>query len=199
MNKTLFLFSTLLFFECADAQSTFVFQNRSVSGSIDAPVFDSLGFPLSGGSFLAELYGSAASNSLAPTTTLELQLRITLPFATGAYAGYFAPNNAVMTVWDTVPGGSAWLQVRAWDARLGVTYEDVVALGIGGFGESPLFYADGGDPTGLEAPGPLFGLESFNLRPIIPEPSASALLAVGGVAWWIVRRQRGPFGRGDVL
>ena len=94
-----------------------------------------------------------------------------------------------MTVWDTVPGGSAWLQVHAWDVCLGTTYEDGVALGIAGYGESPLFYTDGGDPTRLEAPGSLLGLQSFNLHPIIPEPSAVAFLVTGSGAWWLMRRR----------
>jgi hypothetical protein len=196
MKKMLCFLSAALASLCIDAQSIFVFQNRSVNGAIDAPVFDSLGVRLSGTSYFAELYGSVSSSSLVPTTTLDQQSRIRLPFATGAYAGYFAPNNAVMTVWDTVPGGWAWLQVRAWDARLGATYEDAVALAVGGYGESPVFYADGGNPLDqFPFPGPLIGLESFSLRPIIPEPSAVALLVAGSGAWWL-RRRRGTTHRG---
>ena len=67
-----------------------------------------------------------------------------------------------MLIPAATPGGYAWLQVRAWDARLGATYEEVMALGIGGYGESPLFYAQGSNPfkTLPEAPAPFIGLGS---------------------------------------
>jgi len=60
------------------------------------------------------------------------------------------------------------LQVRAWDARLGSTYEEVSARGIDGYGESPLFYAQGNgiSPNGV-LPAPLIGLRSFSLRPAL--------------------------------
>ena len=79
---------------------------------------------------------------------------------------------------NVLPGQEAWLQVRAWDARLGSTYEAVVALGIGGYGQSNLFYAEsggigGGVPT---LPAPLIGLQSFSL---VPEPNAVVLVLFG--------------------
>jgi len=83
--------------------------------------------------------------------------------------------------------------VRAWDAQLGTTYEAVAGLAIGGYGESPLFYAQGGVPliTPPSLPGALIGLQSFSLRPVVPEPSTWALLALCGTAlWWVVRGQR---------
>ena len=93
------------------------------------------------------------------------------------------------------PFGYAWLQVRAWDAGLGATYEEVTALGIGGYGASPLFYAQGADPTALLpiTSGPLIGLQSFSLLPVVPEPSTWALLALGGTVLWAFRRH--PRGR----
>ncbi|MGW8180685.1 MAG: PEP-CTERM sorting domain-containing protein, partial [bacterium] len=78
------------------------------------------------------------------------------------------------------------LQVRAWDARLGDSYEEVEALGIGGYGESQPFFAQGGVPGQLlpDLPGELIGLQSFRLRAIVPEPSSGTLLALGiGVLW----------------
>jgi len=179
------------------SQSTFVFNNHY---GVDAPVFDWQGNRLVGASYQAEMYGGATANSLTPTTTVDFFWRVILPFGSGTNAGYVT-GRAVVMVADAPPGGFAWLQMRAWDARLGATYEEVAALGLGGYGESLPFYADGGDPTQLPAgaPEPLIGLESFSLRPIIPEPSVSALLTVGGVAWWMVRRRRGAFGQGKVL
>ncbi len=74
---------------------------------------------------------------------------------------------------------------------MGGTYEEVAALGLGGYGESPLFYAQGGTPLGLPGPpGPLIGLESFSLRAVVPEPSTWALLALGGAfLGWATRRR----------
>ena len=68
---------------------------------------------------------------------------------------------------------------------------DLVALGLGGYGESPLFYANGSDPTLAlpEPPAPLIGLQSFNLRAVIPEPS-SALLLLLGLPLLLLRRLR---------
>lgn len=62
------------------------------------------------------------------------------------------------------------------------------------FLESPLFYAQGTDPYSEppRLPAPLIGLESFSLLPIIPEPSASALLALGGAVLWWSRRRSSP-------
>jgi hypothetical protein len=96
-----------------------------------------------------------------------------------------------LSVPDVSGYGWAWLQVRAWEARLGGTYEEVVALDRGGYGESPLFYAQGGDPflalPGL--PGPLIGLQSFSLRPA-PEPAATFVIVLGLACFFVCRARR---------
>jgi hypothetical protein len=68
---------------------------------------------------------------------------------------------------------------------MGTNYEAVVALGIGGYGQSSLFHAQsggigGGVPT---LPAPLIGLQSFNL---VPEPSPLLLLLLA-LPWLFVR------------
>lgn len=199
MSNSLIILSaavSVIWATTAPAQSTFFFDNRY---AVDAPVFDGQGSGLSGTNYQAELYGSANADSLTPTTTVNLLLRVVLNFRSGADAGYVAGRPIVMVA-NTPAGGQAWLQMRSWDARLGATYEAVAALGIGGYGESPLFYADGGDPTLLPAgiPQPLVGLQSFSLRAVVPEPSAAALLAVGGAAIWMVRRRRRALDRENV-
>jgi hypothetical protein len=63
---------------------------------------------------------------------------------------------------------------------------------MGGYGESPLFFQQGGNPFDLlGAPPRLVGLQSFSLRPEIPEPSALGLLLVGGLLlFWRNRFRR---------
>jgi len=174
-------------------QASFAFQNRDIVYGIDAPVFDAQGVPLAGTNYLAELWGGTTPDSLTPALELSRNsIRLMVPFSNN---GYFFSSAGFLTVPANWPGGGgyAWLQVRAWDARLGPTYEAVAALGIGGYGESPLFYARGSDPFLAlpEPPAPLIGLQSFSLRPIVPEPSSWALLAVAATAsCWLVRRYR---------
>lgn len=171
-------------------QSTFVFRNKY--GGVNAPIFDAMGTPLAGPQYYAELYGGVASNSLAPATTVDSSaVRVIVPFLSGVNAGYIL-SSQVAVAWNAPPGGFAWLQLRAWDASLGATFEDVMALGLGGYGESELFYAPGGDPTLLPAgtPLPLTGLQSFSLRPAVPEPSAAAVLGLGVASlWWTARKR----------
>jgi len=165
------------------AQSQFAVRNGYI---VDAPVFDAQGNRLAGPTYLAELWGGASSNALSPVVNIDQGFRREIvPFLSD---GYFSSSAAFMCVMDVPPYGSAWLQVRAWDANLGSTYEQVQGLGIGGYGESPLFYAQGSDPFVLELPAPLIGLQSFSLREIVPEPNSAALLLLG-VAFLFRRRR----------
>jgi hypothetical protein len=170
--------------------------------NVSAPVFDAQGNPLEGTDYLAELWGGSVSNSLNPAVTYYTSQRVMVPFtfAPGyVLDGYMGRDSADdLVVFDVAPGPTirdwAWLQVRAWDARLGGTYEEVEALGVGGYGESRSFFAQGGVPGQLlpDLPGELIGLQFFNLRPIIPEPSTGALLALGGAMLLTGRKRVGP-------
>jgi len=176
-------------------QSSFVLQNAY--RGVYAPVFNADGRLLEGPDFSAELWGGPTADSLTPAMAPFSNQRVIVPFLSGTSAGLFRDTYAdrggldapsIMTV---PPGGAAWLEVRAWDARLGATYEEVLALGIGGYGESPSFYATGGNPYDLLGiPPPLTGLQSFSLSAVVPEPSTWALLACGGICLWAARRIR---------
>jgi len=143
-------------------QATFELQNRGFPN--EGAVYDAQGVPLAGTNYLVELWGGAAPDSLSPAVTFWYPSeRIIVPFRTN---GKFFAGDSDLCILAVPPMGWAWLQVRAWDARLGPTYEVAITRGIGGYGESPLFYAQGDSPYGL--PGgtaPLTGLRSFNLRP----------------------------------
>lgn len=148
----------------ASAQAYFEFTNRMLLLGIDAPVFDAQGVPLAGTNYLAELYGGPSPDALIPAIDEVERKRLPVPFR---IQGYFGTTRGLIII--SVPGrGWAWLQVRAWDARLGATYEEAVARGLGGYGESPLFYARGNTPGHLDAPEPVIGLRSFRLRPVTP-------------------------------
>jgi hypothetical protein len=172
----------------AFGQSTFEMWNHHLLAGVDAPVFDAQGTPLAGTNYLAELWGGPAVDSLTPALDIqEGNVRLFVPFNTG---GYFHSSH-IATIGPVAEGAFAWLQVRAWDARLGGTYEEVAALGVGGYGESLFFYAQGGNPLGLPTlPGPLKGLQSFSLLPIVPEPSSWVLLGLGATAHWWAKRRR---------
>ena len=170
------------------AQSSFLLQNLYTVYGINAPVFDGQGAPLAGPSYRAELWGAATPDSLAPALDISRgSTRLLVPFASG---GYFFSTSSFLSVPTVLPGGYAWLQVRAWDARLGATYEAAVTAGLGGYGESPLFYAKGGDPVSPTPTlgAPLIGLQSFTLLPEVPEPSTWALLVCGAFGVWLAAR-----------
>jgi len=133
------------------------------------------------------------SNSLSPALVYYRDTREIVPFLSN---GFFSSSSGFLSIYSVPPFGWAWLQVRAWDARLGSTYEEVLALGKGGYGESPLFYAQGNNPDAEPpmSPAPLIGLQSFSLREVVPEPSTWTLLTLGGATLcWLSRRRRPRF------
>ena len=179
-----FLFACTVF-----SQSSFELANLDLP-LVDAPVFDAQSVPLAGPNYLVELWGAATPDALAPLVDLSRgSTRDIVPFMTG---GYFVYPYGFLSVPSLLPYGYAWLQVRAWDARLGATYEAAVTAGLGGYGASPLFYAKGGNPVSpTPTPGaPLIGLQSFNLLPEVPEPCSWALLAFGAISVVLARSRR---------
>ncbi len=165
----------------AMAQATFTFANIFTGMGLDAPVFDAQGSRLSGNDYLAVLYGGPTMTSLSLANvgnSVMPPVGFTYVPPSGQ-AGYFFLGGGVEI--DSVPcGGTPWLQVRAWDARLGSSYEAVEALGEGGYGESNIFQKQGGDPCVNPMPNqPLLGLQSFSLRAEVPEPSTWLLFLLG--------------------
>jgi len=164
--------------------TSFIFQNYS-RGELDAPLSDDNGNRLSGAHYVAVLYGGQTPDSLRLARVGATDMppeSLTAVF--NGQPGYFSTPGHV---WVPDLGGFAWLQVRAWDTRVGATYDDAVSLGVG-YGQSALFYTYGGDELATgRPPQPLRGLESFSL---VPEPGTWSLLGLGaGALVWKCRRR----------
>jgi hypothetical protein len=164
--------------ELALGQASFELKNYNAQFTLDAPVDDWSGNHLTGADWRFELYGGLSQDSLSPAIALFGAHRVA---ATLFVPGYFR-SSTTLIVPEVPEGGWAWLQVKAWDVRLGSTYEAAVDRGLGGVGQSQLFYAEGGFSTAPtpSLPMPLVGLHSFSVLQVIPEPSTLALLALGG-------------------
>jgi len=146
------------FASAQEEEATVVFFNLAPSFGIDAPVFDDQGRTLEGTNYLAMLYAGPAGETISAIPPAET-------FRTNK-AGYFGnPQNAQRNIPAVVPGDQAFVQVRAWDARLGATYEEAQARNIGGYGESEVFTVITGGCFQCILRY-LVGLESFSLRPI---------------------------------
>jgi len=170
-------------------QGYFNFFNFSPLG-VDAPVFDAQGNKLSGPDYLAMLYVGPTSTSLRPVLTDPGSTLAIQPFVA---LGYIDPVNVKANV---VGGTLVWVQMVAWDARLGSTYDEIRQLGVGGYGESNLFQARAGDSGGAGVYyAPLLGLQSFSLLPEVPEPSTLGLLMISLPVMWLGEQQRCKFRR----
>jgi hypothetical protein len=137
------------------------FELRNHYPGVNAPVLDPNGVPLADTNYLAELWGSATPDTLTPTGAFDTGQREFAPLGT---IGYFWGGG--VAVFNVSPGAWAWLQVRVWDSRLGTNYEAVAVRGLGGYGASPLFYAQGSDGPYCDPPclpAPLVGLQSFRV------------------------------------
>lgn len=145
--------------------------------SLDAPVFDvDTVTPLNGSNYMAQLYAGPTLELLRPVSAPS-------PFRSGFGAGYF--YSRIVTLPNVPPGATAVLQVRAWDANKGSSYEEARALG-GRFGKSELWVQTVGG--GSQPPTPLGGLQSFSLQAGRPQFISGRITFVerrpGGVVVW---------------
>ena len=147
------------------SSNTFVVRNINLYAKVYTPVLAWDGTPLADTNYLAELWGGRTPSSLQPGRAIGGG-RLFAPFTAklaGVFLGY-PEVDVVGTAGDTV----ACLQIRVWDSRLGATYEEAAARGLGGVGESPLFYAVGGSdvPNGTLPPTLETLMPSFRVRPM---------------------------------
>ena len=195
--KTTHLFALAAVGACACAaamaQGVFDLDNYHPHAGLDAPVYDWTGNLLVGADWRIELYGGATPDSLSPAVHLVFRSRQTTSLFK---PGYFHSPSSSLCVLAVPPYQLACLQVKVWDVKLGATYEESSARGLGGYGQSAVFYARGSS-LGASIPDPpalLFGLQSFIVLQPIPEPSTWALLAVGlgGIVWTVHRSKASP-------
>lgn len=152
-------------------------------GGVNAPIYEVDGkTPLSGPAFFAGLYAAAPGDRLQPRSQ-------PVPFLAGGGSGYFM--GGIVAVQGVSYGGRAVVQVVAWRASDGPTFEAANHPG-GHVGASSVFEVGLASPTGLAG---LYGLQSFSLEVVVPEPSVTALVLVGGSALALGHRFRRVLGR----
>lgn len=162
------------------AQGTVKFSNYSTVDGINAPFFTPEGVKL-GSAYLGQLYAGPTGDSLAPVGSA-------IPFrnnpATGAGTGYVV--GGTVTINSVAPGANAFVQLRAWEATGGTSYEAAQAAGVVYGASATIWIATGGGGSPPATPAPLTGLQSFSL---IPEPAPAWLLAVGLAGLALARRR----------
>ena len=144
--------------------------------NLDAPVFDTdCATRLEGAAYLVQAYVGFTADSLSPVFEAR-------PFRTGKAAGYFA--GYVLTIPGTSQDTLVYLQLRAWEARAGASFEEAVASG-GKYGLSNIVPMRTVMPPGT--PNEPVGLQSFCL---VPEPPPGVQLVLGGGLWLLAARRR---------
>ena len=141
------------------AQGSLDFSNYKPSRGIDAPVTN--GGAKLGDQFLGQLYAGPATNALSPVGS-------PVPFrnepGTSIGSGYIIAGKVLVT--NVALGATAFVQLRAWDAGAGATYEAArVALGKTGRSATLVITTGSDSSYGLPPviPMPLAGLQGFSL------------------------------------
>ena len=161
------------------AQGTVNFSNYSKADGIDAPVFAPGGVKL-GSAYLGQLYAGPTADSLAPVGTAAIAFRD----AAGNPTGYIIGGK--MSIPTVAEGATAFIQLRAWEAAGGTSYEAAQAAGKMYGSSATIQISTGGDSlVPPKTPAPLTGLASFTL---VPEPSTLALGVLGAAALLLRRR-----------
>jgi len=185
MNKFAYLVAASALAVSAFGQGQINLNNRGL-----ALVNDAAGAPLTGTSFVAQVwYGASASTinkSFAPS-----------PFriSTTTFPGSWNPAAAggpgsIGTLDGFAPGSTVTLQVAVWDSSIaGVGAAQALAKAPGTGLSETFTYAIPTDP--LAIPGGMENLKSFNLvgGAVIPEPTTIALGALGAAALLWRRRK----------
>jgi hypothetical protein len=150
------------------AGGTVHFTNRSfeTGKNLDVPFFDELNRRLEGSNYVAQLYAGNEVALLAPVGK-------PVPFSTNGYS--FGGSVDVHTRFD---GGSTWVQVRAWEAAGGPTFEQAATVGRWTGISDPLFLPGTGGGTGIPTVPPyLIGLRYPGQPIIVRQPGPMVVRA----------------------
>jgi hypothetical protein len=186
IRKLIALSAALVASTCVGlSQGVVSFNNRvladdGVTFLVNAPVFNTDGVTaLSGNTFLAGLYAGSSADSLSLVGSA-------VAFRTGTRAGYVDISSPDRVIQGVAAGATAFVQIRAWAASAGATYDAAVASGgLRGFSNTISVTTGGaGNPPSL--PANLVGLQSFAL---VPEPSVIALAVLGAGALFFRRKK----------
>jgi hypothetical protein len=209
MKKTLLIALPLIAAVSAFGQGQFNFSTKAASatlGTVNAPVYgvnpaapgqplrglaatnggsiDYTGVPLlSGTGFSAAIYGGDAPGTLAFIAQTTFRTQLTL-------LGHITPpTGAAPSVAGVPAGGTASMQLRAWDNKSGTVTTWAAALADNSVakGQSDVFTSLPLGGGTLQPPN-LQGLTSFNLT-IVPEPGVIAL-GVLGLGALLLRRRK---------
>jgi hypothetical protein len=168
MKRALVLASILVLTGTALGQGWVNFQTW-VPGQVDAVVLKADGNPVGAG-YWAQLYAGADSSSLAA---------VDAPVNFVAESGYVVAGS--VTIPGIAPGGSAFVQLRAWADASGASFEAAAGNPVGDIGISPTLWLGATGNPAASPPGlpvNLVGLQGFQMS-IIPEPTTWALLLLG--------------------
>lgn len=153
---------------------------NSTTGFTDRLVRDASGGLLVGTQYRAQLYYGAVGGSLNPVTSNPVSFRDPANPGTVGIEGTWV--GATRTLGGFTAGQTVVLQVRAWDATGGATF-DTAALR----GQSRTFLytipAAGSVPSD-------FYMEGFGGFNVVPEPSVIGLAMVGAGALFLLRRRK---------
>lgn len=188
MNKFAYLVAASAVAVSAFGQGQINLNNRGL-----ALVNDASGKPLTGTSYLAQVwYGASAgalNNSFAPSP-----FRVSTTTSPGSWNPAAAGGpGAIATLTGFGPGSTVTLRVAVWDSSVAGASANSALNKAPGTGLSDTFtYSIPTDP--LAIPGGMENLKSFNLLPagggpVIPEPTTIALGTLGAAALLWRRRK----------
>jgi len=191
MNKFAYLVAASAFAVSAFGQGQISLKNSATVN----PVNDASGKPLTGTSYLAQVwYGASAgalTGSFAPS---PFRVSTTTQPGTWNPAAAGGPGNIGTFPAGTFgPGSTVTLQVAVWDSAVaGASAASALAKAPGTGLSSTFTYTIPTDP--LAIPGGMEGMKSFNLLPagggpVVPEPTTIALGALGAAALLWRRRK----------
>lgn len=220
MKRLLIIAGVLTCAVGAYAQGTIVLNNRVV-GSVVAPIYgpegnnpasttilqgnDASGFPVGtqtytgttskpvGTGYTAQIWAGPLGT---PDASLTAVAAGSTTFRTGAAAGFIVQPAADIAIPGVPGGGTAAMELRAWDNRGGTitTWAQALADNTVLRGSSSLFNTlPLGDPNGTPPTTAPFmvGLTSFNLySTAVPEPTTIALGVLGAAGLLLFRRRK---------